>query len=383
MADSGARRLLFRVDASRAIGTGHLMRCLSLADRLVGRGVESLFLCAEHDRTAAELVRGHRLEWLPGAPPLDAGAPRPPEGDAEAWAAAWAEDARSSRARIEAFAPDAVVVDHYRLDARWERAIRPPVIPLLVIDDLADRDHACDLLLDQNLYDAPRRRYAGRLPERCRALLGPDYALLRPEFRHQRSSMRPRDGRVRRIQLFFGGTDPTNETAKALRALAGLEGIEPEGIEPEGIELEVISGAANPHLDELRGLCARLPNARLAVQVNDMARRMSHADLAVGAVGAAYLERCAVGLPTLALITADNQREVAGVLARHGAIELLGECADHDEASLRRAVEGLLAAPERVAAMAERSAALMERWYRGGEEALVEALFAVEGGDDE
>ncbi|GAB6039337.1 UDP-2,4-diacetamido-2,4,6-trideoxy-beta-L-altropyranose hydrolase [Endothiovibrio diazotrophicus] len=353
------KRILFRVDASQAIGTGHLMRCLTLAERLRERGAESLFLCAAHDDGAARLVDGRRLQWLPGEPALDAGGPR-----GEALELARRRDALGTLALLGHFRPAALVVDHYRLDASWERSVRGRVERLLAIDDLADRDHACDLLLDQNLYEAPETRYAGRLPAGCRPLLGPAHALLRPDFLRERRARRRRDGRVRRIQLFFGGTDPTDETTKALRALQGLE----------GVALEVVAGAANPYLDALRRLCAEHPAAELAVQVKDMARRMGAADLALGAVGASYLERCAVGLPTVAVITAENQREVAGVLARRGAIESLGWHATVSAEAIRAAVEGLLADPARVVALGERSAAVMAGWR--GADGVADLLLA-------
>ena len=351
-------RVALRVDASHAMGTGHLMRCLTLADGLRARGAECLFLCAEHDGTAARLLNGHGLARLPAEPALDAGGPLGAEREAAA-----RRDAQSTRERLAAFRADAVVVDHYRLDADWERAVKGDA-RLLAIDDLADRDHACDLLLDQNLFDAPESRYRDRLAPGCRPLLGPDYALLRAEFRRAREGMARRDGRIRRIQLFFGGTDPTGDTIKALHALSGLV----------DVELEVIAGAANPRLDELRRICAEEPRIELAVQVEDMARRMARADLAVGAVGAAYLERCAVGLPTVAVVTADNQREVAEVLARRGAIQSLGWHEGVDEATIREAVAALSADHRRVAALAQRSAAVMEGWRRGGTDAVVGAL---------
>lgn len=340
------------------MGTGHLMRCLTLADGVRERGAECLFLCAEHDQTAGRLVSGHRLVWLTAEPALDAAGPRGFEQRAAA-----RRDAARTREQLEVFRPDAVIVDHYRLDAEWEQAVKGDG-RLLAIDDLADRDHSCELLLDQNLYETPESRYRSRLPAHCRALLGPDYALLRPEFRRAREGMARRDGRVRRIQLFFGGTDPTHETAKALRALDGLD----------GVELEVIVGAANPRLEVLRSLCAERPNVELAVQVSDMARRMSEADLSVGAVGAAYLERCALGLPTVAVITADNQREVAGVLGRRGAIESLGWHETVDEAAILESVESLIGDPRRVAELAARSAEVMAGWARGGADAVIDAL---------
>jgi len=196
---------------------------------------------------------------------------------------------------------DWLVVDHYALDRRWEEQMRPFVRKIMVIDDLADHPHDCDLLLDQNLYEDMETRYDGLVPEHCIKLLGPKYALLRRGFREARANLRERDGTVKRILVFFGGSDSTNETAKALEAIQLLG-------RPD-IAVDVVVGLSNPHKDGIKEMCSIMPNAKYYCQVDNMAELMAQADLAVGAGGSATWERCFLGLPSITIITAKNQRE--------------------------------------------------------------------------
>jgi len=198
-------KILIRTDSSVQIGTGHVMRCLTLADELRERGAEIVFVCRDFAGNLCGYTEGNlkHAAWL---------------------GADWQTDARQVEEIIKDFNthPDWLVVDHYALDERWERYLRSYVKKIMVIDDLADRPHDCDLLLDQNFYENLESRYDGLAPSGCKKLLGPKYALLRPEFREERKNLRKRDGYVKRIMIFFGGSDPTNETTKALEAVRML-----------------------------------------------------------------------------------------------------------------------------------------------------------------
>jgi UDP-2,4-diacetamido-2,4,6-trideoxy-beta-L-altropyranose hydrolase len=186
----------------------------------------------------------------------------------------------------------------------------------MVIDDLANRPHECDLLLDQNYYRDLDSRYQGLVPEQCVTLLGPEYVLLRPEFTQARARLRARDGTVRRILVFFGGSDPTNETEKVMEALSLLG-------RPD-IEVDVVVGLANPKRDAIQALCGALPNVSFHCQVSNMAELILNADLGVGAGGAAMWERCYLGLPTITVVFAANQARTTEDVATTGAIEYLG-----------------------------------------------------------
>ncbi|HDL08410.1 MAG TPA: UDP-2,4-diacetamido-2,4,6-trideoxy-beta-L-altropyranose hydrolase [Desulfobacteraceae bacterium] len=232
--------LIIRADASVQIGTGHVMRCLTLADELRERGADIIFVCREFDGNLCGYIEEkhyivHRL-------PVSNEQEHNIEGNLKhaVWLGAdWQTDARQVEEIIKGVdtPPDWLVVDHYAIDERWEGHLRPYCKKIMAIDDLADRPHDCDLLLDQNFYENLESRYDGLVPAWCKKLLGPKYALLRPEFREARKNLRKRDGHVKRIMIFFGGSDPSNETAKALEAVRMLN-------RPD-IAVDVVVGAFN------------------------------------------------------------------------------------------------------------------------------------------
>ena len=313
-------RVVIRVDASQAIGSGHVMRCATLAAALREPGAEVHFVCRELPGNYANWLRarGFAVTLLP-AP----SAPQPPGGDPYAtWLGCDAEiETAQCRATLANAAIDWLVVDHYALDAAWERAVCPPAARVLVIDDLANRAHACGLLLDQNYHVSGAARYAVCAPN-AELLLGPSYALLRPDFAACRAQLLPRTGQVRKLLVFLGGSDNTNVTSTVLRALARTN--------RRDLQIDVIVGLANPHLEELRSHC-ELVGAHLYTQVDDMAARMADADLAIGATGVATWERAALGLPTLAVSVAENQKSIARQAHALGLLCWLGDAETIDE----------------------------------------------------
>jgi UDP-2,4-diacetamido-2,4,6-trideoxy-beta-L-altropyranose hydrolase len=325
----------FRTDASLSIGSGHVMRCLTLAGALRERaGAQCHFIGRGGDGDLLALVRsqGHAAHALPPADPGDAAAEV-----------------------LAALRPDWLVVDHYGIDARWERRARTSCRRILVIDDLADRPHDCDLLLDQNVYaDADAtQRYGGLVPPHCRVLVGAAHALLRPEFAAAGAAPRARSfDPVRRLHVFFGGSDPTGDTLRTLDCLAREDF--------SRLQVDVVIGAQNPQRAQVMAAADGRPNLRVSVQVADMARHLAEADLAIGACGSAALERCRLALPTLTLVTADNQRELAEGLARRGAILPLGPTADLDGERLAASLADALASPDRLREVSRASLALFE-----------------------
>jgi len=192
-------RLVFRTDASLTIGSGHVMRCLTLAEALRTRGAQCFFVCREHPGNLLELIRKRGFEAC--ALHLNTSCAAAATVDAErptahaAWLGAhWRTDAAQTLAACGGSDVDWLIVDHYALDARWEAELRPACRKLMVIDDLADRNHDCDLLLDQNLVAESDARYQQRVPPGCTLLLGPRYALLQPLYRELRPQARLRPG---------------------------------------------------------------------------------------------------------------------------------------------------------------------------------------------
>ena len=300
-----ALQVVFRTDASRAIGTGHVMRCLSLAGVLVERGAEVSFICREHDGHLCDLIeeRGFIVHRLP-APDKESEAETTPT-HATWLGATWQEDADQTGAVIKVLGakPNWLVVDHYALDSRWEHALRPLVGRILVIDDLADRAHDCDLLLDQNLVADMQAHYIGKVPEDCHLLLGPEYALLQPIYAELHDRIPPREGPVRRILISFGGADRDNLTGRVLAAFLSLN--------CPDIDVDVVISDSSPYAPGIRDQVAGHANIHLHGNLPTLAPLMARADLAIGAAGTTSWERLCLGLPTIVITIANNQRAIA------------------------------------------------------------------------
>lgn len=343
-------RVVVRADASPEIGSGHIMRCLTLADALASGGARVTFLTRAGAGPLLDQIRarGHEVHLLADDPLKSA--PSPSATAHDRWLpVTTVRDAEQAAVALGAMAPvDWLIVDHYALDAAWERAMRPLARQILAIDDLADRPHDCDLLLDQRFAADKDVRYDGLVPASARQLIGPTYALLRPEYAVSRRTQRTRDGSIRRVLVFFGGADASNETTKAIEALRLLN--------HDDLAIDVVLGVMCPHAAAVRAALAALPNASFHQGVASMATLMVAADLAIGAGGGATWERCSLGLPTIALTVADNQRAGLIGLAGELAVLHLGEAVDVDASRIAATVAFLIANPAVVRAMSKAAA---------------------------
>ena len=329
-------QIVFRTDASLTIGTGHVMRCLTLASGLRERSVQAFFVCREHEGHLCDLIeeQGFAVIRLP-AP--TAGYQTDGTLTHAAWlGASWQEDAEQTRTTIEAsdLKPDWLVVDHYALDQHWEGALRASVGRIMVIDDLADRVHDCDLLLDQNLVAQMHTRYAGNASVACGMLLGPEFALLQPIYAELHNRLPPREGPIRRIFIFFGGADSDNLTGRTLDAFLNLN-------RPD-IEIDVVITIGGPHTAAVHKQVAGHDNIHLHSGLPALAPLMAKADLALGAAGATSWERLCLGLPALVVTLAENQRPIADALNHRGLIRWLGHQDAVDESAIGHALEKLI-----------------------------------------
>lgn len=282
MANNG--NIAFRVDSSSSMGTGHVMRCLTLAGQLVEMGFQPVFFSTNLPGSLTSLIAStYPIEIVSSESSLQ-----------------FVESCRN-------YHPKAIVVDHYEIEHRWESTVQSEInVPMIVVDDLADRKHACELLIDQNL---GRRSsdYDGLVPVSSQRLIGPHYALLRPEFaklRPQSLTSKLQFRGVKRVLISLGGADPTNVTLRVLRQL--------DSISPQQLSIiDVVVGNAYPHQQELHAFAANssLP-VTLHIQVANVGELMQRADLAIGAGGSSAWERCAMGLPSIAIGIAANQNIV-------------------------------------------------------------------------
>jgi UDP-2,4-diacetamido-2,4,6-trideoxy-beta-L-altropyranose hydrolase len=332
-------QMVFRADASVALGTGHVMRCLALADALQRRAVTCHFICREQTGHLIELVRqhGHMVHGLPAA-------------DSVAEANDWQADCKRVAPIVRQLRPDWLIVDHYQLGNEWENRIRPSVGRLLAIDDLG-RLHCCDLLLDQNVANPVHARYEASRGAGAELLLGPRFALLRPEFAHLRpQALRRRDGALRRLLVTMGGSDPVDETSKVLNGLQQVRG--------RDWSVDVVVGSTNPNRKSVEAACARLPAVQMHVDTARMAELMMRADCAVGAGGSTTWERCCLGLPALVTVLSSDQVTVAESLAAMGVHVNMGWSTNVSSEHYARAL-GELAA-ERLQAMAAAAAGICD-----------------------
>lgn len=331
-------KIIFRTDASLQIGTGHVMRCLTLADALRKRGCECTFICREHPGNLFELVRqrghaAHALPWVKGG---NSGAAPVRDGPTHAgWLGIdWQKDAEQTRAAMGDAPVDWLIVDHYALDGRWEQRLRSGCRKLMVIDDLADRAHDCDLLLDQNLVADLERRYDGKVPFHCGLMLGPKYALLQTQYAEMHARVPPREGAVRRVLVFFGGTDNDNLTGRTISAFQSLQRTD--------VALDAVIDPSSPHTEAIRRNVEGQPHITLHAKLPSLAPLMVKADLAVGAGGATSWERCCLALPSLVITVADNQSGIASELHRRGLIRWLGHKGEVTETELAQALTTIL-----------------------------------------
>lgn len=300
------------------------MRCLTLADLLREQGASCSFISRPNSGHLLDQIveRGHQVLALPE---LKEGAQNNFfSSEYDRWLCTdWATDAEDTQQILSAYTADQsvdwLVVDHYALDARWEEALRTKAKNIMVIDDLADRPHACDLLLDQNLgrNDAD---YCGLLKGKTKTLIGPQYALLRPEFaalRAQSQIRRKINPQVRSLLITMGGVDKDNVTGQVLAALKNCN-------LPPDLRLLVVMGSHAPWLAQVQAEARQMPwQTEVLVGVGNMAELMAESDLAIGAAGSTSWERCCLGLPTIQVALAQNQVAIAQALSQAGAAVML------------------------------------------------------------
>jgi len=336
--------IIFRCDASMSMGSGHVMRCRTLARELKQHAKTAIFICRRQTGDLIHLLdKEFQVLSLPeqGASLCGCLEGRQPYS---AWLGCSQEvDALQSLETIAEAGitePAWVVVDHYGLDEEWESIILEGLISkngvpkLLIIDDLADRKHYADLILDQNFYgDVAEKRYKDLVPDRCQMLLGPKYALLGREYALLHPLV-PTRSELRRVLIFFGGVDTNNHTSLAIEALLEAEFSE--------IAVDVVLGHHSPHAEAVKGLVARRPFTKIHAPLPSLAGLIGRADLAIGAGGSTTWERFCLRCPSITTIIADNQRELSTFLELQGLAEVIDGPAKDYRSSLVSCMNGLL-----------------------------------------
>lgn len=321
---------LIRADASFDIGSGHIMRCLTLANALKKEAHQVHFICRNLPGNLIDTIQKAGFDCTVLATntidKLQNNTEKFQLAHADWLPVSQQQDITDCKAIIRQLKPDWIIVDHYALSKPWQKQAKLYFsCKIMVIDDLADRLHDADLLLDQNL-GRSEVDYQKLLPSHCQMLLGPRYALLRPEFRQWRTySLHRRSSHTyqhNNILVNFGGVDKSNHTLTILKILTEVYS---DLIPP--FSVTVVMGTTAPHIERIKNYAEQAPYpCRILVNIQNIAEVMSHADLAIGAAGSTSWERCCLGLPTLVLVLAENQNEIALQLQNKGvAIYLYGD----------------------------------------------------------
>jgi UDP-2,4-diacetamido-2,4,6-trideoxy-beta-L-altropyranose hydrolase len=288
----------FRVDASAVIGLGHLKRCISLAKALRGIGSNCIFLCADLG------FESHVLIESEGFPCAVLPAQTNPQFAAESRSGE--ADVRLSLEALASFTPDWVVVDHYGLDRDWHAAIRNKAgCRIAVIDDLADRDLDCDLILDQNHDDDHFQKYSGRYDRGTICLFGPRYALLDPAYTQAAKYCFSPD--IRSVGIFMGGMDAQNVSGQVIEAikLARYSG-----------PVEIVTTQCNPALAMLNAQTRKRAKTDISIDLPNLAGFFARHDLQIGAGGSSTWERCCIGAPALLIPFVENHNVVLDSLGK-------------------------------------------------------------------
>lgn len=305
-------KFVFRADASLEMGTGHIMRCLTLADRLSTMGAYCEFICREHRGNLIEYVnsKGYITHILP----IDGESDWNPAHSK--WLGSTQElDSQRCIPILARMQPDWLVVDHYSLDASWENTISSIDTKLMVIDDLADRKHECNLLLDQT-FGRTEDEYSPWISDNCKLLCGSKYALLRPEFSRLRiRSLKKRSGsKIKKILITLGGVDKDNKTTNVLNSLRECQ-------LPDDCEIIIVLGVNAPWQDEVKKKAKYLPwKTKIHIGTKNMAQLMVDSDVAIAAAGSTSWELCCLGVPSILLCVAENQRTAIKALSAASAV---------------------------------------------------------------
>jgi UDP-2,4-diacetamido-2,4,6-trideoxy-beta-L-altropyranose hydrolase len=314
------------------MGAGHLMRGISLASALRDLGVDVRFICQNlpGNMSAVAERAGFKVALIPVI-------------------SRWQQETDVSE--TEKCLPDGcdwAVVDHYSLDELWETRLRSRVRAILAIDDLGDRQHDCDVLVDQNFHPDATNRYLRRISPSTLTLLGPKHALLRPEYQSRRQECSVRRS-IAKILVAFGGADENDQTSTTVAAIAGLN-----------IPIDVVIGSAYQHSDRLRRVSDQHHHIAVHRNVSGVAGLMATADLAIGAGGGMTWERCCLYLPAIVVSIAANQEPSMQAMREAGLVDYLGRAEDVDAHKIRDAVQCLIDHPETLSSMSRRSGELVD-----------------------
>lgn len=310
--------IVFRSDASNVIGTGHIMRCLRLAKKLKNLGKKCFFICSDHKGNLIEKIQreGFEVRIIKKRRKIYSKKINTNKLQHFDWLGSSMEDDAKQTIKIfEKRKIELLIIDHYAIDKSWEMKLRPFTKKIMVIDDLADRHHACDLLLDQNLVYNFKKRYKNLLPQKTNLLLGPRFALLDPHYSKLHKKTLIKSGKIKRVIIFFGGADQENLTGLSTHIFTKFNKNE--------ILFDVIVSKKNIFYSQIMKLSQKNKNITLHNELPSLAPLIYKADLAIGAAGSNTWERCCLGTPSIIIISGTNQKKIAQAMKEAGVAIVL------------------------------------------------------------
>lgn len=311
--------VVFRCDASIQIGTGHVMRCLTLADELASQGAKCHFICREHEGNLIDFIaqKGYEVYKLEAGSLSNSNKDdvEPTLFHSEWLGSSQTEDAKQTIDIVRTIEPEWLIIDHYALDSYWEKKLRPYCNKILVIDDLADRKHDCDVLLDQNFLPHFKKRYDGLVSDKTTQLLGPSYTLLKNEYFKIRALERQIKPFVKpQILVNFGGIG----NFQLLSTFISAANQNPQ------FKYAIVTGALE--LEQFKQLEDMITGDHITLSnyATEMPKLMSQSQFAIGACGSTVWERFCLGLNSALVEMAENQHPLITYLESERLIDNLG-----------------------------------------------------------
>ena len=348
-------KVVFRADASLEIGTGHVMRCLTLADQLKMRNIQSYFVCRNHQGNFATLIEqsGYEVSLLPLEQTEVIEGYSPSNNYSDFLGAPAVKDAQKTADIAGELNAAWLINDHYGIDSLWEKIFKANTtnIKVLAIDGQANRFHDYEILVDPTLSIESEKRWEALLPTECLRLVGPKYALLRPEFNNLKV-IKKFNSNVATVFVNFGGIDKKNVTELVINALLEIKSIE--------LKLEVLLGKNNPNIPSLKAKFSSNQNVVLHLQPPNVAEVMAMADIAISAGGSTIWELCKIAIPTLLITTAPNQVQMAKALDAGSYVKGLGDIKTMDFDHLKTVLINLISDKTKMITMSRKAQSLMK-----------------------
>lgn len=322
----------FRVDSSSKIASGHVSRCVTLASYLRENGHCCFFICRDLAGNFTHLIRDNKFDILMLSKPKDAISDDCDRHHSRWLEVTWLRDAEETgQVLVEnGIEPDWIIVDHYALDRLWHEHMRSFTKKIMVIDDLADREYDCDVLLDQSLLPQMSSRYETKVDENCLCLLGPRYALLSPEFSERKNTIKINDKNIKNVLLSFGGIDHASLTYMATKAFLAAK--------REDVVLKIVLPSECSKKNKILELSTIHQNIIVHNPLPSLAGLMAEADFSIGACGLTCWERLCMGIPSLVCTLAENQIPTAFELQKRGLIEYCGHFDSVDQSVLEKRI---------------------------------------------